>query len=1223
MPLPLPIFTPDAIVTQLLTSWTGEDHFDRRKWPTNVVGYQLGTSPGGFIDGTNDEGDGYVPMSVDQEFFVRAAFAVWAEITSLILIEDVGDPEDADITFAFSSSTNNGGTYASADLEEVSEFEDEIVSQQIWFSTNYTIWTDMAPGVIAFGNRGFETMLHEIGHALGLSHPGEYNSSATYVVDAEFAQDNRQNSIMSYFGFLDPSTGGDWAQDGSPMGFLYPSTPMVYDMLAIQQVYGANTSTRSGPTTYGFNSTAGWAFYDFAQAPNVAFTIWDGGGLDTFDASLFGAGFVQRIDLGEGNYSDVNGFLNNIGIAFGTIIENAVGGAGVDAISGNGADNTLDGGGGDDTLSGKIGNDSLLGGQGVDTLTGDGGNDTLDGGEGDDTLEGGIGNDVLTGGAGVDTFIYKQGDGNDQILDFDPFEDVLDLSGAANIHNFEELLGDSSQSGSDTVIDLGSGGSIVIDNFAIGDLSPDDFAFSEADPQGFGDFVITGNDTMSVTWLADGGFMTAGLTPARTLVGRMFDPGGVLESTFQINTTPVGAQHGSFNEFVPRATTTADGHVVVAWSSNDGGDGGLETVRARIFNPDGTPLGNDFLITTTPNTQDRTVAEIRPNDAGGFTVRWLSADNVGPDIVYRFHEKAYDSGFQPIGVEQIVSVDGSTVKQLVLQNGQLLTYQLEQDLSVAPLFEFHLVAGLSGGGGAVQVDSAYSLLAIIDRVEATQLTDGRIVFVFPVGQPFMSSGGILQQFMDDGRAVIMDSDLLGLTIHGTSGNDHLVGSSYNDSVSGFGGNDLIEGRAGPDAINGGDGTDTVSYVKSLAGVIVSLNDPGGQHNGHAHDDVLVSIENLTGSSYDDHLTGNSLNNVINGGYGNDSITGGVGDLGFDQLHGNAGNDIITLEQAAEAFGDAGDDFVAVQDAEGSILHGDAGDDELIANDASFNQLFGEAGADTLRVIGDAHDNQLDGGADNDLLRAEDTSHDNDLRGGLGSDKLFSGDGLNNRLFGDGGNDKLYGGAGNNSLNGGTGDDRMEGFGGDDFYVASDAKDVVFEAVGGGNDAVSTRTNYTLKAGQEIEHVFTTREEGAQLSGNEFANRIDGDIGDDILRGGGGNDVLDGDYGRDILYGGDGADTFVYASVDDTGLTAATRDWIKDFVQGIDMIDLSAIDADENSPDDAFNFIGSQAFANAGDLRAQNNGVNTIIAGDVDGDHQADFQIVLAGIPTLTAADFLL
>ena len=132
----------------------------------------------------------------------------------------------------------------------------------------------------------------------------------------------------------------------------------------MQSIYGANMTTRTGDTVYGFNSNAGRAAYDFTQNISPVIAIWDAGGRDTLDFS--GWGSASMIDLEPGASSDGGGQTTNVQIAYGTLIENAIGGGGNDTIRGNAANNLLQGGGGNDSLNGLFGTDRTEGGAGAD-----------------------------------------------------------------------------------------------------------------------------------------------------------------------------------------------------------------------------------------------------------------------------------------------------------------------------------------------------------------------------------------------------------------------------------------------------------------------------------------------------------------------------------------------------------------------------------------------------------------------------------------------------------------------------------------------------------------------------------------------------------------------------------------------------------------------------------------------------------------------------------------
>ncbi len=316
----------------------------------------------------------------------------------LIAIDIVLGP-DAKLGIDFSTATALGATYTSSSYSGQENGHWIYDSATVAINTTWSTQKDAAD--FGIGTRGSMTLLHEIGHALGLDHPGGYNGSAQYAADAEYRQDTQQYTVMSYF---NAGSDGSGAGHLTAQGFHYAATPMLHDIAAIQSIFGADMTTRTGNTVYGFDSTAGSAVFDFAQNRNPVIAIWDAGGIDTINASGFGS--HQVINLGEGTYSSIGALKKNVAIADGAVIENAVGGRGHDKITGNATDNRLTGGGGNDVITGGTGEDMLLGCGGKDTLKGCSGDDLLYGGGGRDLLIGGAGDDHLYGGAGADTARY-------------------------------------------------------------------------------------------------------------------------------------------------------------------------------------------------------------------------------------------------------------------------------------------------------------------------------------------------------------------------------------------------------------------------------------------------------------------------------------------------------------------------------------------------------------------------------------------------------------------------------------------------------------------------------------------------------------------------------------------------------------------------------------------------------------------------------------------------
>lgn len=283
-------------------------------------------------------------------------------------------------------------------------------SGDVW--VNSTLSYNSAPSA---SNYGGQVLVHEIGHAIGLSHPSDYNASAgttlTYETDASYYEDSRQYTVMSYFGGF--NTGANLPG--------YSAVPLLDDIAAAQQEYGANMSTRTGDTVYGFHSTAGRPWFELtSNASTAQFAVWDAGGNDTFDFSGYTS--KQVIDLRQGFFSDVGGWVGNVAVAKGADIENAIGGTNADKITGNGLNNLLQGGGGNDSLWGGAGNDTIQAASGSTYMRGEDGNDSISGGSGFDDINGNLGADTASGHLGNDWVVGGQGD---DLLNGDEGDDIV------------------------------------------------------------------------------------------------------------------------------------------------------------------------------------------------------------------------------------------------------------------------------------------------------------------------------------------------------------------------------------------------------------------------------------------------------------------------------------------------------------------------------------------------------------------------------------------------------------------------------------------------------------------------------------------------------------------------------------------------------------------------------------------------------------------------------
>ncbi len=327
---------------------------------------------------------GFSSFTTDERAAARLSLQSWSDVANITFTE-VSDANKANITFGKFDYSSKGdyafGYYPTGTVQQGN-------AGQTWYDAKNWVFKD---GYIHAGEYGRQTLTHEIGHTLGLQHPGDYDAQdkegPTYDKSATYFEDSRAYSIMSYFG--ESNTGQDFQGQ-------YSAGPLISDIAAIQKLYGANTETRSDDTVYGFNSNTGRDYLTITSASEKpVFAVWDGGGNDTLDFSGYSQN--QRINLNELSFSDVGGGKGNVSIAQGAVIENAIGGSGNDILIGNDADNVIKGGAGDDVI---------YGGKGADTLY---------------------------GGAGKDTFVYfdaseSTASATDIIKDFTHGEDLIDLS---------------------------------------------------------------------------------------------------------------------------------------------------------------------------------------------------------------------------------------------------------------------------------------------------------------------------------------------------------------------------------------------------------------------------------------------------------------------------------------------------------------------------------------------------------------------------------------------------------------------------------------------------------------------------------------------------------------------------------------------------------------------------------------------------------------------------
>ncbi|MFO1037575.1 MAG: M10 family metallopeptidase C-terminal domain-containing protein [Geminicoccaceae bacterium] len=938
----------------------------------------------------NNEPSKISSLTDTQKAYVRAALKSWEAVANIHFNEvtetasnvgtlrfaftDVSHPADTEIVkaagWAYEPTTNPARIAEAGD---------------VWFSGVYKS-ASFAPGTFEY-----YTVLHEIGHAIGLKHPHEGGDILAATDDWP------GNTVMTYRSFPNDDP------DGVALSY-FPTTPMLLDIAATQRNYG-KSQISLGNTTYKWSE----------NVKNIFETIFDYGGNDT--VSWEGHTTSARIDLKPGSWSQIGPDIlpgespgtklpGNLAITTLSLIENAIGGAGNDKIYGNDAYNKIDGGGGNDVIYGDARGDVLTGGTGADIFLGTLGTTTAPG-----SLNG------------------------DEITDFE-------VSDRIRVENSSFTTRDVSfRAGylwlpSGTTIKLGT----LFDNkftAAPGPSGSTDVVYSGLDPRG--DFVfslaefgahskIEGstsaaseyleylivregniNKTASVKYAvekgplptASGDDFTAGKYPTGVVV---FNP-GVASIAVQV------LLHGD-------TVAESDENLTFRLLSADGGriDQARAVQSGLIINDDGGPKRTELSIATLD--ADHNEGSSLGSTAFTFTVNRIGVIS-GPGAV------AYavaGSGASPVNAVDFVggAFPSGIINFAANESTKTIAINVAADTLIEPDESFKVT--LSNPTGGAVLTTVVAVGTIRNDDSDTQPVTGDNSpnnlkggpgddTIFGLGGDDTLQGGLGNDHLDGGSGIdtasyvdaagpvqanlkngtsqgalgndhlvsienitggnfadSLGGDSLSNNILGGAGNDKLYGDAGDDTLLGQAGDDTLYGFTGADRLDGGDGVDTASYADATGAVQANLIK--GTSNGALGQDKIVGIENLTGGNYNDTLGGDTGANMLQGGAGNDKL---YGDAGNDTLQGQDGDDTL--------FGFTGDDKLDGGVGTDTASYADISVAGVTVNLAlTTAQATGGAGKDTLasieNVIGTALADSLIGSSDA-----------NTLTGGFGKDTL--------------------------------------------------------------------------------------------------------------------------------------------------------------------------------------------------------------------------------------------